>query len=83
MPAAATPVLAVAKGATCVKCHTCQIAGRDGGRCPDQAEVKLADSRGDSAWVCLPHSEEILVTMHAAFISSHNGRGLAEFRAGH
>ncbi len=26
--------------------QACQITGRDGGRCPDQAEVKLADSRG-------------------------------------
>jgi catechol 2,3-dioxygenase-like lactoylglutathione lyase family enzyme len=63
--------------------QACQITGRDGGRCPDQAEVKLADSLGDSAWVCLPHAEEILVTMPAAFIASHDGRGIAEFRASH
>ena len=66
-----------------MKCHTCQITGRDAGRCPDQAEGKLAHSRGDGAWVCLPPAEEILVTMPAAFIASHDGRGIAEFRAGH
>ena len=49
----------------------------------NQAEVKLADSLGDSAWVCLPHAEEMLVTVPAAFIASHNDRGIAAFRAGH
>jgi hypothetical protein len=34
--------------------QACQAGGRDGGRCPNQAEVKLADSLGDSAWFCLP-----------------------------
>jgi hypothetical protein len=63
--------------------QACQIAGRGGGRCPDRAEVKLADSLGDSAWVCLPHAEEILMTVPAAFIASHDGRGIAEFRASH
>src|SRR6201986_229774 len=28
--------------------QACQVTGRDGGRCPDPAEVKLADSLGDS-----------------------------------
>jgi catechol 2,3-dioxygenase-like lactoylglutathione lyase family enzyme len=61
----------------------CQARGPAGGRCPDQAEVKLADSLGDSAWLCLPHAEEVLVTVPAAFIASHDGRGLAGFLAGH
>jgi catechol 2,3-dioxygenase-like lactoylglutathione lyase family enzyme len=51
------------------------------GRCPNQADVKLADSLGDSAWVCLPHAEEILVTVPAAFIASHDARGIAAFLA--
>ena len=63
--------------------QACQVTGRDGGRCPDQAEVRLADSLGDSAWVCLPHAEEMLVTVPAAFIASHDGRGIAAFLAGH
>jgi|SRR5215469_1803628 len=63
--------------------QTCQVTARDGERCPNQAEVKLADSLGDSAWVCLPHAEEILVIAPAAFIASHDGRGIAVFLAGH
>jgi catechol 2,3-dioxygenase-like lactoylglutathione lyase family enzyme len=62
--------------------QACQVTGRDG-RCPDQAEVKLADSLGDSAWACLPHAEEMLMTVPAAFIASHDGRGIAAFLAGH
>ena len=63
--------------------HGCQARGPAGGRCPEQAEVKLADSLGDSAWLCLPHAEEVLVIVPAAFIASHDGRGLAGFLAGH
>jgi catechol 2,3-dioxygenase-like lactoylglutathione lyase family enzyme len=62
--------------------QACQVTGRDGGRCPNQAEVKLADSLGDSVWACLPHAEEILVTVPAAFIASHDDRGIAVFLAG-
>jgi hypothetical protein len=45
--------------------------------------VKLADSLGDSVWACLPHAEDILVTVPAAFIASHDDRGIAVFLAGH
>ncbi len=45
--------------------------------------MKLADSAGDSVWACLPHAEEILVTVPAAFIASHDDRGIAAFQAGH
>src|SRR5947209_8134251 len=61
----------------------CQVTGRDVGRCPDQAEVKLADSLGDSVWACLPHAEQILVTVPAAFIASHDDRGIAVFLTAH
>ena len=60
----------------------CDVTGQGGRRCPDQAEVKLADSRGDSAWACLMHAEQILVTVPGAFIASHDGRGIAAFLAG-
>ncbi len=63
--------------------QACQVTGRDGGRCPDPAEVKLADSAGDSVWACLPHAEEILLTVPAAFIASHDDSGIAAFQAGH
>jgi hypothetical protein len=63
--------------------RACQVTGRDGGRCPDQGEVKLADSLDGSVWACLPHAEEILVTVPAAFIASHDDRGIAAFLAGY
>jgi len=63
--------------------QACQAGSRDGGRCPDQAEVKVADSLGDSAWFCLPHAEEVLVTVPAAFIASHDDRGIAAFLTSH
>jgi hypothetical protein len=34
--------------------------------------VKLADSLGDSGWVCLMHAEQVLVTVPGAFIASHD-----------
>jgi predicted enzyme related to lactoylglutathione lyase len=63
--------------------QACQVTGRGGGRCPNKAEVKLADSLGDSAWVCLPHAEEMLVTVPTAFIASHDDRGIAAFMTSH
>ena len=59
--------------------QSCQVTAKAGGCCPNQAEVKLADSLGDSAWFCLPHAEEILVTVPAAFIASHDDRGIAAY----
>jgi len=61
--------------------HACQVTDLNHRRCPNRAEVKLADSRGDKAWVCLMHAEEILVTVPAAFIASHDDRGIAAFLA--
>ena len=46
--------------------------------CPQQAEIKLADPAGHSAWACLAHADEILVTVPAAFIASQD-QGLAQF----
>jgi catechol 2,3-dioxygenase-like lactoylglutathione lyase family enzyme len=63
--------------------QACQVTGQATGRCPNPAEVKLADSLGDSAWFCLPHAEEILVTVPTAFIASHDDRGIAAFLASH
>jgi hypothetical protein len=44
--------------------------------------VKLADSGGDVAWVCLTHADEILMTVPASFIASQGERGIAAFLAG-
>jgi predicted enzyme related to lactoylglutathione lyase len=63
--------------------HSCRVRGLDGSPCPNKAEVKLADSLGDSAWVCLVHAEDILVTVPAAFIANQGDRGIAAFLARH
>jgi catechol 2,3-dioxygenase-like lactoylglutathione lyase family enzyme len=60
----------------------CQVHTFDHQPCPHQAEVKLADSGGDVAWVCLNHADEILMTVPAAFIASQGERGIAAFLAG-
>jgi catechol 2,3-dioxygenase-like lactoylglutathione lyase family enzyme len=57
----------------------CQIRGREGGTCPNRADLKLADSMGDAAWVCLTHADEILLTVPAAFIASQEGRGISAY----
>jgi hypothetical protein len=56
-----------------------RVRDLDGGPCPSQAVVKLADSLGDKAWVCLAHADEILVAAPEVFIASHQGRGLTAF----
>lgn len=60
----------------------CQVHTFDHQPCPHQAEVKLADSGGDVAWVCLTHADEILMTVPAAFIASQGERGIAAFLTG-
>lgn len=59
----------------------CEAAGSGGAPCRETAEVKLADSGGDAAWVCLTHAEEILISVPAAFIASLDDRGIAAFLA--
>jgi catechol 2,3-dioxygenase-like lactoylglutathione lyase family enzyme len=61
--------------------HACQVTDLHNRPCPNKADVKLADSLGDKAWECLTHAEEILVTVPAAFIASHDDRGIAAFLA--
>jgi hypothetical protein len=59
--------------------HQCEIRDRHGRSCSNGADVKLADSMGDTAWVCLAHADEILTTVPEAFIASEDGQGLAAF----
>jgi catechol 2,3-dioxygenase-like lactoylglutathione lyase family enzyme len=63
--------------------QSCRVGDRHGNPCPNQAEVKLADSRGDAAWACLAHAEEILVTVPTAFIASQDDPGIAAFLLSH
>lgn len=56
----------------------CQVTSFHGNPCPRNADVKLADSAGDTVWACLSHADEILVTVPAAFIANP-GEGIAGF----
>ena len=68
--------LVEARGGTTVMC---QIGDIHGEPCGKRAEVKLADAAGDTAWACLAHADEILVTVPGAFVASQNERGIAWF----
>jgi catechol 2,3-dioxygenase-like lactoylglutathione lyase family enzyme len=56
----------------------CEIRSAGKAACPQPAEVKLADSAGHSAWACLAHADEILVTVPSAFIAGQDA-GLIPF----
>lgn len=57
----------------------CQIGGTRGESCPEPAEVKLADSWGDTAWGCMAHADETLLNARGAFLASEDGLGLGPF----
>jgi catechol 2,3-dioxygenase-like lactoylglutathione lyase family enzyme len=63
--------------------HACQVHDFNGRPCPNKADVKLADSLGDTAWVCLTHADEILVTVPMAFIASDGDQGITAFLSRH
>ncbi len=67
-----------ARGGARTRCQ-----GYDAGRkpCRQKAEVRLADSAGDSVWACLDHADEILVTVRGAFITSQTEEGIAAYLA--
>lgn len=58
---------------------TCQVNDVDRRPCTQKADVKLADSAGDSVWACLDHADEILVTVRGAFIASQGEKGIADY----
>ncbi|MEV4515744.1 GAF domain-containing protein [Dactylosporangium sp. NPDC049525] len=55
----------------------CQLGGAPG--CPEPAEIKIADSWGDSAWGCAAHVEEVILNVRSVFIASEELGGLAAF----
>ncbi|WP_456819248.1 GAF domain-containing protein [Cellulomonas sp. URHB0016] len=55
----------------------CQLGGRSG--CTTAAEVKLADSWGDSAWGCLTHVEEAMLNVRSVFIANEEFGGLGAY----
>jgi predicted enzyme related to lactoylglutathione lyase len=72
--------LVQARGGTTV---LCEAPGPGGEPCGRKSEVKLADTTGGAAWVCVPHADEILVMVPGAFVASTEERGLAAFLARH
>ncbi|MEV4490676.1 VOC family protein [Micromonospora coxensis] len=57
----------------------CQIGGPRGEPCAEPAEVKLADSWGDTVWGCVAHADETLLNAHGAFLASEDGQGLGPY----
>ncbi|MFC4071810.1 GAF domain-containing protein [Actinoplanes subglobosus] len=55
----------------------CQLGGRTG--CTEPAELKVADSWGDSAWGCSAHIEEAILNVRSVFIASEELGGLAAY----
>jgi hypothetical protein len=59
----------------------CEIGGPHGQSCPQPAAVKLADTWGESAWSCLDHADEVLLSASGAYVATENGQGLTRFLA--
>jgi hypothetical protein len=57
----------------------CQFPRVNGLACSDAAQVKLADSWGDSVWTCVAHADEILINATGTYIASHDSEGLAAY----
>jgi catechol 2,3-dioxygenase-like lactoylglutathione lyase family enzyme len=57
----------------------CQVPASGGTPCQLEAEVKLADSWGDSVWACLPHGEEFMINAPAAFLANEDSEGIAGY----
>ncbi|WBB78049.1 GAF domain-containing protein [Micromonospora sp. WMMD882] len=55
----------------------CQLGGSAG--CAAPAEIKIADSWGDSAWGCNAHVEEAILNVRSVFIASEDLGGLAAY----
>lgn len=58
----------------------CQLGGAQD-PCHEPAELKVADSWGDSAWGCAKHVEEAVLSVSSVFIASEELGGLASFLA--
>jgi GAF domain-containing protein len=55
----------------------CELGGSAG--CAEPAELKIADSWGDSAWGCPAHVEEAILNVRSVFIASEELGGLAAY----
>jgi catechol 2,3-dioxygenase-like lactoylglutathione lyase family enzyme len=59
----------------------CQVSGEQWAPCGAAGELRIADSAGDTVWVCLAHADEILVSVPGTFITSAEVGGIAAFLA--
>jgi GAF domain-containing protein len=55
----------------------CRLGGTRG--CTAPAEIKVADSWGDSAWGCTAHVEEAILNVRSVFIASEELGGLGPY----
>jgi hypothetical protein len=56
----------------------CQLGGSTA--CQKHAEVKVADSWGDSGWGCWEHAEDALINVIPVFLATESPHGLAAYR---
>ncbi|MFI7601271.1 GAF domain-containing protein [Actinoplanes sp. NPDC049681] len=68
---------AAAKQATTPHPEQCELGGARG--CTAPAEIKVADSWGDSAWGCTTHVEEAILNVTSVYIASEELGGLAAY----
>jgi hypothetical protein len=59
--------------------HRCQFPLAAGRSCGKPAEIKMADSWGDSTWTCVPHAEEIMINAKGVFVAAEDAEGLARY----
>ncbi|AEV84540.1 GAF sensor-containing diguanylate cyclase [Actinoplanes sp. SE50] len=69
--------VAVTAQATLPRPEHCQLGGTGG--CTAPADLKIADSWGDSAWGCTAHVEEALITVRSVFVANEELGGLAAY----
>ncbi|MET7832231.1 VOC family protein [Micromonospora sediminicola] len=67
---------AARRGGAPARCH---IGGPRGETCDEPAEVKLADSWGDTVWGCLAHADETLLNARGVFLATEEDDGLAAY----
>lgn len=68
---------AAAAQATAPHPEHCELGGAPG--CTAPAEIKIADSWGDSAWGCSAHVEEAVINVRSVFIANEELGGLAAY----
>jgi predicted enzyme related to lactoylglutathione lyase len=57
----------------------CDIGILGGGPCDRPAEVKLADSWGETAWSCIDHADEVMINAPGVFLAIEDSQGLTQF----